>query len=77
MTHPTNQRPVFSLPYDPRLPGVAAILRTRLRALLARDMDAREYMPEPPLVTYTRTKNIRDLIFQAQVPIIQRRGDPW
>ena len=53
---------------------MAAILRKRHRALLARDVDAREYMPEPPLVTYTRTKNIRDLIFRAQVPVIQRRG---
>ena len=70
----TNQRPVFCLPYDPRLPGVAAILRKRHRALLARDMDAREYLPEPPLVTYTRTKNIRDLLFRAQVPRIQRQG---
>ena len=32
------------------------------------------YFPEPPLVTYTRTKNIRDLIFRAQVPKILRRG---
>ena len=74
VTRPTNQRPVFSLPYDPRLPGVSAILRKRHRALLARDVDAREYMPEPPLVTYTRTKNVRDLIFRAQVPMSQRRG---
>ena len=74
VTRPTNQRPVFCLPYDPRLPGVAAILRRRHRALLARDVDAREYLPEPPLVTYTRTKNIRDLVFRAQVPRIQRRN---
>ena len=59
MLCPTNQRPVFCLPYDPRLPRVAAILRRRHRALLARDIDAREYLPEPPIVTYTRTKNIR------------------
>ena len=74
VARPTNQRPVFCLPYDPRLPGVAAILRKRHRALLVRDRDAREYMPEPPLVTYTRTKNIRDLVFRAQVPRIQRGG---
>ena len=71
---PANQRPVFCLPYDPRLPGVAGLLRKRHKALLARDVDARQYFPEPPLVTYTRTKNIRDLIFRAQVPKILRRG---
>ena len=69
-----NQRPVFCMPYDPRLPGVAGILRKRHRALLARDVDAQEYFSEPPLVTYTRTKNIRDLIFRAQVPKLLRRG---
>ena len=53
---------------------MAAILRKRHQALLARDVDAREYLPEPPLVTYTRTKNIRDLIFRAQVPRAQRRS---
>ena len=74
VARPTNQRPVLCLPYDPRLPGVANILRKRHTALLARDRDAREYMPEPPLVTYTRTKNIRDLVFRAQVPKVQRRG---
>ena len=69
-----NQRPVFCVPYDPRLPGITAILRRRHSALLSRDVDAREYFPEPPLVTFTRTKNIRDLIFRAQVPKILRRG---
>ena len=71
---PNNQRPVLCLPYDPRLPSISAILKKRHRALLARDVDAREYLPKPPLVTYTRTKNIRDLIFRAQVPKIQKRG---
>ena len=56
------------------LPGITAILRRRHSALLSRDVDAREYFPEPPLVTYTRTKNIRDLNFRAQVPKILRRG---
>ena len=69
-----NQRPVFCLPYDPRLPGIAKILRKRHQALLSRDIDVREYFPEPPLVTYTRTKNLRDLVFRAQVPNLLRRG---
>ena len=48
---PTNQRPVFCLPYNPRLlggvGGGAAILWKFHRALLARDVDDREYLPEP------------------------------
>ena len=68
-----NKRPVFCLPYDARLPGISDILRRRHRALLANDVDAQEYFPDPPLVTYTRTKNLRDIIFRAQVPKIMRR----
>ena len=68
-----NQRPVFCLPYDARLPGITDILRKRHRALLANDVDANEYFPSPPLVTYTRTKNLRNLIFRAKVPRIMRR----
>ena len=41
---------------------------------MARDFDAKEYMPQPPLVTYTRPKNLRDLIFRAQVPKNHLRG---
>ena len=37
-------------------------------------MNAREYLPEPPLVTYTRSKNIRDLVFRAQIPKVVGRG---
>ena len=33
---PANQRPVFCLPYDPRLPGVAGLLRKRHKDLLER-----------------------------------------
>ena len=68
-----NQRPVFCLPYDARLPGITDILRKRHKALLTNDVDAREYFPNPPLVTYTRTKNLRDIIFRAQIPKIMRR----
>ena len=69
---PANQRPVLSLPYDPRLPGISAILHRRHRALLANDRDAQEYLKEPPMVTYTRTKNLRDLLIRAQVPTLHR-----
>ena len=31
-------------------------------------------MPQPPLVTYTRTKNLRDILFRARVPRNQLRG---
>ncbi len=69
---PANKRPVLCLPYDPRLPPISSILARRHRALLANDPDAREYLASPPMVTYTRTKNLRDLVFRAQVPTLHR-----
>ena len=72
VTRPANERPVLSLPYDPRLPAIATILHRRHKALLANDRDAKEYLEKPPMVTYTRTKNLRDLVFRAQVPSLHR-----
>ena len=59
---------ILSLPYDPRLPSISRILHRRHQALLMNDPNAREYMAEPPMVTYTRGKNLRDLVFRAKVP---------
>ena len=42
--------------------------------MLANDADAREYFKEPPLVTFTRTPNLRSLIFRAKIPRILKRG---
>ena len=73
---PENKRLVLSMPYDPRLPSISSILKQRHRALLYNDVEARQYMLEPPLVMYTRTKNLRDILFRAKVPRrIQRGGN--
>jgi hypothetical protein len=69
---PASRRPVLSLPYDPRLPAISSILHRRHRALLSNDRDAQEYFELPPMVTYTRTKNLRDLLIRAQVPALRR-----
>jgi hypothetical protein len=69
---PANKGPVLCLPYDPRLPPISSILAWRHWALLANDADAREYLASLPMVTYTRTKNLCNLVFRARVPALHR-----
>jgi hypothetical protein len=72
---PTNKRVVLSLPFDKRLPDVAGMVKHRHQCLLDSDINAKEYMPLPPMVSYTRTKNLRDILIRAKLPPpAQRQG---
>ena len=59
---PPNHRVVLSLPFDKRLPDVSKLIRHRHQCLLDRDVNASEYMPLPPMISLTRTKNMRDIL---------------
>ena len=59
---PANQRVVLCLPFDKRLPNVAGMVRHRHQCLLDSDIKARDYMPLPPMVSFSRTKNLRDIL---------------
>ena len=65
---PPNNRVVLSLPFDKRLPDIAARIRHRHQCLLDSDINAREYMPLPPMLSFTRTKNLRDILIRAKLP---------
>ena len=47
---------------------VAGLVRHRHECLLDSDINAKEYMPLPPLVSWTRTKNLRDTLIRAKLP---------
>ena len=70
---PPNNRVVLSLPFDKRLPDVAGLIRHRHQCLLDSDADARHYMPLPPMTSFTRTKNLRDILIRAKLPPQARR----
>ena len=36
--------------------------------MVSRDPRVLEYMPKPPMVCYTRTKNLRDILVRAKIP---------
>lgn len=73
---PPNPRVVLCLPFDKRLPDISKLIRHRHQCLLDRDVNASEYMPLPPMISFTRTKNVRDILVRAKVPSNQRRGRP-
>ena len=55
---PSNNRPVFVVSYDPRLPDIPNIVTKHWRAMVTQDNYLQEAFEEPPLVAYKRSKNI-------------------
>ena len=65
---PVNERPVLVIPYDKRLPDISGVLKHRWECLVSRDPRVLDYMPKPPMVCYSRTKNLRDILIRSKVP---------
>ena len=63
----TTNRPVFVVRHDPRLPSINKIIHKHYRSM-TQDPYMAEVFPEPPLVAYTRPKNIRDFLIRARLP---------
>jgi hypothetical protein len=63
----TNNRPVFVVCYDPRLPSLPKITTIHWRSMVGEDSYLESVFPEPPLVSYKRQKNIRETIIRAKV----------
>ena len=63
----TTSRPVFVVRHDPRLPSINNIIHKHYRSMI-QDPYMAEVFPNPPLVAYTRPKNIRDKLIRAKLP---------
>ena len=64
----TNTRPVFVVPFDPRLPSIPAITGRHWRSMVSQDQYLKQVFPAPPLIAYSRQRNIRDNVIRAKVP---------
>ena len=62
-----NQRPVFVIGYDPRLPSITQIVNRHWRTM-QQDPYMAEVFPQPPLVAYKRPPNIKDKLIRAKIP---------
>ena len=63
----SNTRPVFVVRYDPRLPKIPNIVIKHWRAMKCQDNYLEEVFQEPPLVAYSRNKNIKDTLIRAKL----------
>ena len=63
-----QQRPVFVVQYDPRLPSITDIARRHWRSMVSRDPNLQEVFPDPPLVAYKVAPNLRSKLIRAKVP---------
>lgn len=60
-------RPILSLQYDPRLPHISNIL-FRFWKVMIQNPQMKKIFPEPPMVCWTRPKNLREFLIRAQLP---------
>ena len=70
---PVCDRLILVIPFDKRLPNISGILHHRWQCLLARDPEAKNYMPKPPMVAYSRTKSLRDTLVKSKLPPTSQR----
>ena len=64
----SQNRPVFALKYDPRLPSISTIGAKHWREMICQDQYLKKVFPQPPLTAYRRQNNIRDILVKAKVP---------
>ena len=55
------------IPYDPRFPHISHILHKHWKVLV-QDPRMKEIFPSPPMVSYSRCKNLRDFLVRAKLP---------
>jgi len=60
-------RPILSLQYDPRLPHISNIL-FRFWKVMIQNPQMKKIFPEPPMVCWTRPKNLREFLIRIFDP---------
>ena len=64
----TENRPVFALKFDPRLPAVANIQAKHWRSMTSQDRYLSDVFPQPPLTAFRRQKNLRNFLIKSKIP---------
>ena len=60
-------RPILSLTFDPRLPNISKIL-FRHWSVLVKNPRIKRMFPNPPMICWTRPKNLREKLVRAKLP---------
>ena len=68
VVRPPCDRLILVIPYDKRLPNITGILHHRWKCLTDRDPEALNYMARPPMIAYSRTKSLCDILVRSKLP---------
>ena len=63
-----ENRPIFALKFDPRMPSVQPMLSKHYRSMKSQDTYLNEVFAKPPLTVFRRQQHIRNFIIKAKVP---------
>ena len=63
-----SNRITLVIPFHKSLPKISSILQKHWRILTDKCQLAKNFMPEPPMVCYTRDRNLRDILVRAKLP---------
>ena len=74
LTKKTNERPVFAVMYDPRMPSLQPIQAKHWRSMVSRDAHLQKVFPQPPLTAFKRQRNLKDLLIRAKIPPTPKRN---
>ena len=64
----TQNRPVFAVKYDPRLPALQQMQAKHWRAMVGQNQYLSEVFKQPPLTAFRRQRNLRDILIKSKVP---------
>ena len=70
-----QDRLILSLPYDRRMANISSILNQHWSYSIKQNPDLKKVLPKPPMVSYTRPKNLRDILVRSQLPPLNKRQD--
>ena len=59
-----ENRPIFSLKYDPRLPPIQPIIAKHYRTMVSEDKYLKKCFSKPPLTAFRRQNNIRNYLIK-------------
>ena len=71
---PPNDRPVFSVLYNPKLPSISRIVRKHWNVMTTMDSNMKEIFPEPPMVAYKQPPNLGKQLIRTKLPQKQRKS---
>ena len=64
----TEERPIFALKFDPRMPSVPKLLAKHWRSMVSQNQYMKECFKKPPMTTFRKQPNLRNLLIKSKIP---------